>query len=35
MLSGLFHRERTGEGQWIDASQSEVGLFINGTTILD
>ena len=24
-----------GEGQWIDASQSEVGLFISGTTILD
>jgi crotonobetainyl-CoA:carnitine CoA-transferase CaiB-like acyl-CoA transferase len=35
MLSGLYHRERTGEGQWIDASQSEVGLFINGTSILD
>lgn len=35
MLSALFHRERTGEGQWIDASQSEVGLFISGTTILD
>ena len=30
MLSALFHRERTGEGQWIDASQTEVGLFING-----
>jgi crotonobetainyl-CoA:carnitine CoA-transferase CaiB-like acyl-CoA transferase len=35
MLSGLFHRARTGEGQWIDASQSEVGLFISGTAILD
>jgi crotonobetainyl-CoA:carnitine CoA-transferase CaiB-like acyl-CoA transferase len=35
MLTGLFHRARTGEGQWIDASQSEVGLFISGTTILD
>jgi crotonobetainyl-CoA:carnitine CoA-transferase CaiB-like acyl-CoA transferase len=35
MLTGLFHRARTGEGQWIDASQSEVGLFIDGTTILD
>jgi crotonobetainyl-CoA:carnitine CoA-transferase CaiB-like acyl-CoA transferase len=35
MLSGLFHRARTGEGQWIDASQSEVGLFISGTTLLD
>jgi crotonobetainyl-CoA:carnitine CoA-transferase CaiB-like acyl-CoA transferase len=35
MLSALFHRERTGEGQWIDASQTEVGLFINGTGVLD
>jgi crotonobetainyl-CoA:carnitine CoA-transferase CaiB-like acyl-CoA transferase len=35
MLSGLYHRARTGEGQWIDASQSEVGLFISGTTLLD
>jgi len=34
-IRALFHRARTGEGQWIDASQSEVGLFINGTTILD
>jgi crotonobetainyl-CoA:carnitine CoA-transferase CaiB-like acyl-CoA transferase len=35
ILTGLFHRARTGQGQWIDASQSEVGLFISGTTILD
>ena len=35
MLSGLYYRERTGQGQWIDASQTEVGLFINGTAILD
>jgi crotonobetainyl-CoA:carnitine CoA-transferase CaiB-like acyl-CoA transferase len=35
MLTGLFHRARTGEGQWIDASQSEVGLFISGTAVLD
>ena len=35
MLSALYHRERTGEGQWIDASQSEVGLFITGTATLD
>jgi crotonobetainyl-CoA:carnitine CoA-transferase CaiB-like acyl-CoA transferase len=35
MLSALFHRNRTGEGQWIDASQTEVGLFINGPAILD
>ena len=24
-----------GEGQWIDASQTEVGLFISGTALLD
>jgi crotonobetainyl-CoA:carnitine CoA-transferase CaiB-like acyl-CoA transferase len=35
ILTALFHRVRTGEGQWVDASQSEVGLFISGTTILD
>ena len=35
ILTGLFHRARTGEGQWVDASQSEVGLMISGTTILD
>ena len=35
MLSALYHRERTGEGQWLDASQSEVGLFITGASILD
>jgi len=35
MLSALYHRDRTGEGQWIDASQSEVGLFITGTATLD
>jgi crotonobetainyl-CoA:carnitine CoA-transferase CaiB-like acyl-CoA transferase len=35
MLSALYHRARTGEGQWIDASQCECGLFINGTAILD
>ncbi len=35
MLTGLYHRERTGEGQWIDASQTEVGLFIASTATLD
>jgi crotonobetainyl-CoA:carnitine CoA-transferase CaiB-like acyl-CoA transferase len=35
MLTALYHRARTGEGQRIDASQSEVGLFISGTAILD
>jgi crotonobetainyl-CoA:carnitine CoA-transferase CaiB-like acyl-CoA transferase len=35
MLTALFHRQRTGEGQWVDASQAEVGLLISGTSILD
>ena len=35
ILTALYHRARTGEGQWVDASQSEVGLMISGTTILD
>ena len=35
MLTALFHRARTGEGQWIDASQTEVGLFLASTTTLD
>ncbi len=35
LLGALYHRERTGEGQWIDASQCESGLFLTGTTVLD
>ena len=35
LLGALYHRDRTGEGQWIDASQCESGLFLTGTTILD
>ena len=35
LLGALYHRERTGEGQWIDASQCEVGMFLTGATILD
>jgi CoA-transferase family III len=35
ILTALFHRARIAEGQWVDASQCEVGLFISGTTILD
>ena len=26
LLGALYHRERTGEGQWIDASQCESGF---------
>ncbi len=35
LLGALYHRDRTGEGQWIDASQCESGLFLTGTAILD
>jgi crotonobetainyl-CoA:carnitine CoA-transferase CaiB-like acyl-CoA transferase len=35
MLTALHHRDRTGVGQYIDASQCEAGLFANGTTYLD
>jgi len=35
LLGALYHRECTGEGQWIDASQCESGLFLTGATILD
>ena len=35
LLGALYHRERTGEGQWIDASQCESGIFLTGATILD
>ena len=35
LLGALYWRDRTGQGQWIDASQCESGLFLTGTTILD
>jgi crotonobetainyl-CoA:carnitine CoA-transferase CaiB-like acyl-CoA transferase len=35
MLGALHYRERTGRGQWIDASQTETGIFITGAAILD
>lgn len=35
MLSALHHRNATGRGQWIDASQCEAGLFAGGTSYLD
>jgi crotonobetainyl-CoA:carnitine CoA-transferase CaiB-like acyl-CoA transferase len=35
ILAGLLHRNRTGAGQWIDASQCEAGLFVTGTAVPD
>ncbi|MDQ1503860.1 MAG: hypothetical protein QOD57_1587 [Actinomycetota bacterium] len=35
MLAALHYRHRTGRGQWIDASQTESGIFIAGGSILD
>jgi crotonobetainyl-CoA:carnitine CoA-transferase CaiB-like acyl-CoA transferase len=35
LLAAVYHRERTGEGQWIDASQVEVGTFLTAVPVLD
>ncbi|MCW2495291.1 CoA transferase [Jatrophihabitans sp.] len=35
VVTAVLHRERTGEGQWIDASQCEVGLYLTGVPALD
>ena len=35
ILGALHHRDRTGRGQWIDASQCESGLFMAGIPVLD
>jgi crotonobetainyl-CoA:carnitine CoA-transferase CaiB-like acyl-CoA transferase len=35
IISALYHRNATGHGQRIDASQSEAGLFVAGTAYLD
>ncbi|BBQ00136.1 hypothetical protein BSFA1_52640 [Burkholderia sp. SFA1] len=34
-LGALYHRERTGEGQWIDSSQCESGIFQTASSVLD
>ena len=35
LMSALFHREATGEGQWIDLSCTEAGAALNGPAMLD
>jgi crotonobetainyl-CoA:carnitine CoA-transferase CaiB-like acyl-CoA transferase len=35
ILSAVYHHDVTGEGQAIDASQSEVGIFMTGVPALD
>jgi crotonobetainyl-CoA:carnitine CoA-transferase CaiB-like acyl-CoA transferase len=35
MLCAILHRERTGEGQYIDASQVEVGIFQTALQVLE
>ena len=35
LVSALYHRARTGEGQMVESSQCEAGLFVTGTSILD
>jgi len=35
ILLALLHRERTGEGQWVDLACTEAGLTLHGPAILD
>ncbi len=35
MLQALFHRKRTGEGQYVDLSQVEAAIALTGTAIAD
>ncbi len=35
ILFALLHRERTGEGQWVDMSCTDAGLTLHGPAILD
>ena len=35
ILAALYHRARTGEGQWVDLSCSEAGAYLNGPAVLD
>jgi crotonobetainyl-CoA:carnitine CoA-transferase CaiB-like acyl-CoA transferase len=35
ILLALVHRQRTGEGQWVDMACTDAGLTLTGTSILD
>ena len=35
LLMALWHREQTGEGQWVDMSCTEVGANLHGADLLD
>ena len=35
LLAALFHRAKTGEGQWVDLSCTEAGAALNGPALLD
>ena len=35
ILMALLHRERTGEGQWVDLACTEAGLTLHGPALLD
>jgi benzylsuccinate CoA-transferase BbsF subunit len=35
VLAGLMHRNRSGEGQWIDVSCADAGGLLNGPALLD
>src|SRR5580704_1662807 len=35
LMSALYYRNRTGQGQYIDQGQYEPGLFLSGTAVLD